>query len=326
MQLKNPVVAGASPLTENLDNIRRMEDAGAAAIVMHSLFEEQITLESENLNQYLHNGEEAYAEALSYFPDLTNYNMGPEGYLEHIAAAKKAVGIPVIASLNGVTRGGWVKYAKKMQDAGADALELNIYTIPTDPFLTGAQLEQNQIDLIRTVKRSISIPLAVKMSPSFSALANVALQFSEAGADGLVMFNRTYQPDLDLEKLDVMHHLQLSDPLVLRMRLRWVAIIYGHIAADMAITGGVHGAIEVLKAMMVGAKIAQMTSALLRNGIGHIKRVVTEMERWMELHEYESVKQMQGSMSHRSVAEPAAFERANYLRMLSSYTGRQPLA
>jgi dihydroorotate dehydrogenase (fumarate) len=322
LALRNPLVASASPLCESLDNIRRMEDAGAAAVVLHSLFEEQINLESHHLDRYLSHGTESYAESLTYFPDMTSYNLGPEAYLEHIRRAKAAVEIPLIGSLNGVSTGGWITYARKIEQAGADALELNVYYIPTDPELTGGQVEQMYVDLVRDVKRNVTIPVAVKLGHSFSAMANLARRLGAADADALVLFNRFYLPDFDLETLDVVPRLTLSSSDELLMRLHWIAILYGHVRADLAVTGGVHTGADVLKAMMAGARVAMMTSALLKRGIEHLRGVRTELLEWMEAHEYESIAQMQGSMSYRSVREPAAFERANYMKVLSSYMQR----
>ena len=316
LTLANPLVVSASPLGVEVDNLRRMEDAGAGAVVLHSLFEEQITLESLDLEQQLANAAEAFPEALSYFPEMTTYNLGPEGYLEHIRRAKAAVEIPIIASLNGVSTGGWITYARLMQEAGADALELNIYDIPTDPTVSGAQVEQRYIDLVRHVTAGVSIPVAVKLGHTFSALAHLAQQLDQAGARALVLFNRFYQPDFDLENQEVVSHLQLSRPYELLLRIHWVAILYGHIRADLAVTGGVHSAEEVLKAMMAGARVAMMTSALLIHGIEYLATVRAELVGWIEAHEYASIRQMQGSMSQRSVADPAAFERANYLKVL----------
>jgi dihydroorotate dehydrogenase (fumarate) len=319
LTLKNPLVVSPSPLCEKIDNIRQMEDAGASAVVLPSLFEEQITLESHHLDRYLSHGTESFAESLTYFPDMIDYNLGPDGYLELIRRAKFVVDIPIIGSLNGVSTGGWITYAKKIEEAGADALELNTYYIPTDPELSGAQVEQMYLDLVRDVKASVRIPVAIKLSPNFSAIPNMARRLDQAGADALVMFNRFYQPDFDLENLEVVPSLILSGSYELLVRLTWVAIVYGHIRADLAITGGVHTALDVLKAMMVGARVAMMTSALLTHGIGHLNTVRADLLTWMEQHEYESIRQMQGSMSHRSVANPAAFERANYMKVLSSY-------
>jgi dihydroorotate dehydrogenase (fumarate) len=322
MKLKSPLVASASPLTEKLDNIRRMEDAGAAAIVMHSLFEEQINRESETLDDYLWQGTESFAESLTYFPDMTKYNLGPEGYLEHLRKAKAAVNIPVIASLNGVSTGGWIEYAKKMEQAGADALELNIFFIPTDSEMSGEEVERIYVELATNVRSSVKIPVAVKFGLYFSSIANMAHKMDDAGVAGVVMFNRFYQPDFDLDNLEVVPHLILSSPYELLVRLHWVAILCGHLKADMAVTGGVHSALDVLKAMMAGARVAMMTSALLRNGIEHLATVRADLETWMQEHEYESIRQMQGSMSQRSVAEPAAFVRANYMKMLSAHALR----
>jgi dihydroorotate dehydrogenase (fumarate) len=319
LTLKNPLVVSPSPLCEKIDNIRRMEDAGASAVVLPSLFEEQITLESHHLDRYLSHGTESFAESLTYFPDMVDYNLGPDGYLEHIRRAKFVADIPIIGSLNGSSTGGWISYAKKIQEAGADALELNLYYIPTDPDLSGAQVEQMYVDLVRDVKASVSIPVAVKLGHSFSAFANLARRLDQAGAKGLVLFNRFYQPDFDLENLEVVHTLTLSSSYELLLRLHWIAILYGHIRADLAVTGGVHTALDVLKAMMVGARVAMMTSALLTNGIQHLTTVRADLLAWMEGHEYESIRQMQGSMSHRSVPDPAAFERGNYMKVLSSY-------
>jgi dihydroorotate dehydrogenase (fumarate) len=322
LELKSPLVASASPLSEDIGNIRKMEDAGAGAVVLHSLFEEQIAVESYELDRYLSQCAESYAESLSYFPDLTGYNLGPEGYLEQISKAKAAVAIPVIASLNGVSSGGWIRYAQKMQEAGADALELNIYTIPTDPEVAGAQVEQGYCDLVRDVRASVGIPIAVKIGPYFSAMANMARRLETAGANGLVLFNRFYQPDFDLEALEVVPSLQLSSSYELMLRLHWVAILYGKVGADLAITGGVHTSYDVLKAMMAGAHVAMMTSALLKRGINYLATLTSELTNWMEEHEYESIRQMQGSMSQKSVADPNSFLRANYLKVLSSYSLR----
>ena len=322
INLKNPVVVSSSPLQKELGNIRQMEDAGAAAIVMHSLFEEQIELESQELDHWLDHGAESFAESLNYFPDLQNYNLGPEGYLNHLAKAKKAAGIPIIGSLNGVSPGGWTRYARMIEEAGADAIELNLYYLATDPEIPGAEIEQMYCDVVAQVKACVNIPFAVKLSPSFSSIINMARKLDRLGAGALVLFNRFYQPDFDLESLEVVRQLELSQPSELVPRLSWVAILFGHIKADMAITGGVHSAHDVLKTMMAGARAAMMTSALLQNGIGHIATVLGELSSWMEEHEYASIRQMQGSMSRRSVTNPSAFERANYMNLLSSYEPR----
>ena len=324
LKLKNPLVVSASPLCEEIDNIRRMEDAGAAAVVLHSLFEEQIALESRDLDRSLSAGTESFAESLTYFPDMTSYNLGPEGYLEHIRKAKAAVSIPIIGSLNGVSTGGWIEYAKKIEAAGADALELNIFHLPTDPEMTGEEVERMYCDLAAHVKASVRIPLAVKLSLYFSSMVNMARRLDQAGVNALVLFNRFYQPDFDLENLEVVPNLILSSSYEFLLRLHWVAILYGHVRADLGVTGGVHTALDVLKAMMAGARVAMMTSALLEHGIEHLAQVQADLLAWMEQHEYESVRQMQGSMSQQSVADPAAFLRANYVRVLSSYALRPP--
>jgi len=320
INLKNPLVVSASPLAEELANIRRMEDSGAAAIILPSLFEEQISIESSALDHFLQQGTESFAESLTYFPDLTGYNLGPEGYCEHVRRAKAAVDVPIIASLNGSSIGGWTEYAKKIQDAGADALELNIYYIPTSTGETGDEVEKLYYDLVATVKSRLGIPVAVKISAYFSSLPNMAKRLDQAGANALVLFNRFYQPDFDIDNLEVVPNLLLSTSHELLLRLNWVAILYGHIKADLAVTGGVHTAADVLKAMMAGARVVAITSALLRNGIGHLATLRRDMLAWMEEHEYQSIRQMQGSMSQRAVADPSAFQRANYVRVLSSYS------
>jgi dihydroorotate dehydrogenase (fumarate) len=319
LTLKNPIVPSSSPLSENLDNIRRMEDAGAGALVMYSLFEEQITLESHQLDHYLNYGIETFPEALSYFPEMETYKVGPDQYLERVQRAKAAVNIPIIGSLNGVSTGGWIDYARDIEQAGADALELNVYYIPTDMQMTSAEVEQIYLDVLRDVKKSVSIPVAMKLSPYFSATANMAYRLAEAGADALVLFNRFYQPDFDLENLEVVPRLVLSTPYELRLPLRWVAMLYGRVNVDFAITSGVHTVEEVLKSMMAGAKVSMMASELLQNGIQRITQVLEGMAQWMEEYEYTSIAQMQGSMSQQSVAEPAAFERANYMKVLASW-------
>ena len=323
LQLKNPVAVSASPLQRELDSVREMEDAGAAAVVMHSLFEEQIDIESEELNRFLEQGSESFAEAIHYLPDLEDYNHGPEAYLEHLARVKQAVRIPIIASLNGSSMGGWTRYATMMQEAGADAIELNTYFVAANPEVPGSEVEQMYCDLVRQVKSVVRIPVAVKLSHFFSSIPHVLRRMEAAGADGLVLFNRFYQPDIDLEALEVVPRLALSNSYELLLRLNWVAILYGQIKADMAVTGGVHTGEDVLKSMMVGARLAMMTSALLENGIGHIREVLGEVRRWMEEHEYESIRQMQGSMSRRAVPDPVAYERANYMKVLSSYSARK---
>jgi len=324
MTLKSPVVVSPSPITEKLDNIRKAEDAGAGAVVLHSLFEEQIALLSHELNASLQQGEYSFAEALTYFPDMEDYKMGPDGYLGHIRQAKEAVDIPIIASLNGVSKGGWVDYARQIQEAGADALELNVYYLATNPDMTGQQVEQMYLDLVKAVREAITIPLAVKIGPYFSSMASMARQLEAAGADALVMFNRFYQPDLDIEQLEVKPDLHLSSSLELRLRLRWVAILFGKIKADMAITGGVHTAQDVIKAMMAGANVAMTTSAVLRHGMDHVGRILEGVKAWMEEKEYTSISQMRGVLSQAKCAEPAAFERANYMKILTNYIPEPP--
>jgi dihydroorotate dehydrogenase (fumarate) len=318
-KLKNPLVVSASPLSRSLDNIRRLEDAGAAAVVLFSLFEEEILHETRELDHYLTYGTESFAEALSYFPEPQEFYLGPEEYLEHIRQAKAAVDIPIIGSLNGVSPGGWINYARKIETAGADALELNLYYIPTDPALSSDDIERMYLNTLKAVKGSVSIPVALKLSPFFSAMANMARQFDAAGADALVLFNRFYQPDIDLENLEVVPNVILSTPQAMRLPLRWIAILYGKIKADLAATSGIYTAPDVLKMLMAGANVTMMTSTLLRYGIRHISKVLEEMIVWMEAHEYESVQLMQGSMSQKAVAEPAAFERANYIKALHSF-------
>lgn len=319
LTLKNPLVVSASPLCEDLGHLREMEVAGAAAIVLHSLFEEQIMFESHELDRHLSSGTESFAESLTYFPEMKSYHLGPEAYLEYVGRAKAAVDIPIIASLNGVSTGVWIEYAQKIEEAGADALELNIYFIPTSVEMTGGQVEQMYIDLVQDVKRFVHIPVAVKLSPYFSSMANMAWHFDRVGADALVLFNRFYQPDFDLEKLEVVPHLTLSSSAELKTRLHWAAILFGQIQADIAITGGVHTAGDVIKSMMAGARVVMLASVLLKQGVGYLATLLVEVMKWMKEHEYHSIRQMQGSMSQRSVAEPAAFERGNYLRVLSSY-------
>lgn len=319
LDLKNPLVPSASPLSRDLDTIRRLEDAGAAALVMHSLFEEQITLESNQLDHYLSYFTDAFAEALDWYPAQPDYHVGPEEYLDRIREAKEAVDIPIIGSLNGISTGGWTTYAGEIEQAGADALELNVYYIPTDPAMAGSTVEQMTLDVLETVKASISIPVAVKLSPYFSATAHVARRLADAGADGLALFNRFYQPDLDLKSLEVVPHLVLSTSTELRLPLRWIAILYGRIPVDLALTTGVHTVRDAVKAIMAGANVAMMASELLLNGPTRIGVMLDEMEYWMEVHEYASVAQMRGSMSQQNVADPAAFERANYMKTLQSW-------
>ena len=319
LKLNNPLVASASPLSKKVDYVKRMEDAGIAAVVMYSLFEEQITHESLELDHFLSRNTNSSSEAMSYLPDSGQYSLLPEKYLENIGKLKKAVKIPVIGSLNGVSKGGWVRYARNIQDAGADALELNLYYIPTDPTLTAQELEDAQVELVADVKSSIKISLAVKLSPYYSSLPNFVGRLDAKGVNGLVLFNRFYQPDFDLEDLKIAHTLELSISNDLRLPLRWISILQSQVKADFALTSGVHTYQSVLKAMMAGARVAMLASELLQNGIERIPAILQDLEVWMQEHEYTSIKQMQGSMSQKSVAEPAAFERANYMKVLSSF-------
>jgi dihydroorotate dehydrogenase (fumarate) len=319
LSLKNPVVPSASPLSASLDSIKRMEDAGAAAVTLHSLFEEQIEFEAEALGHFLERGTESFAEALTYFPALDEYRREPDDYVEHIRQCKKAVDIPIIASLNGVSLGGWTSYAKEFEEAGADAVELNVYYIPTNDTLMSYDVEDLYVKLLKEVKRHVSIPVAMKLSPYFSAMPHVASMLDAEGADALVLFNRFYQPDIDIEELEVTPNLQLSTPVEMRLPMRWIAILYGRLDCSMALTSGIHSAEDVIKAVMVGADVANVCSVLLKGGIGKIDELLTGVVTWMEEHEYESVEQMKGSMSHKSVPEPAAFERANYMKVLNSY-------
>jgi len=319
LNLKNPIVASASPLSKKLDRAKRLEDAGISAIVMYSLFEEQIIHESLELDHFLNRGSESFAEALSYLPDGGLYGISPEKYLNQVAGLKKALSIPVIGSLNGVSKGGWTGYARKIEEAGADALELNLYFIPTDLDMTSNDIEDMQVELVAEVKSAIKIPLAVKISPFVTSIPHFAKRLVEAGADGLVLFNRFYQPDFDLDELDIVHSLDLSTSADLRLPLRWISILHGKIEADFALTSGVHTHKDVLKAMMAGAKVAMTASHVLHDGEQAVGPILSDLEAWMNEKEYESVQQMQGSMSQKSVKEPAAFERANYMKVLGSF-------
>jgi len=316
IRLKNPIVPSASPLSADLGKIKQMEDAGASAVVLHSLFEEQIETEAEALAYYLERGTESFYEALTYFPPIEDYRREPEEYLEHIRQAKKAVDIPIIASLNGVTPGGWVSYARHFQEAGADAVELNVYWIPTDFGLMSYDVEDMYVKILRRVKEQVSIPVAMKLSPYFSALPHVASMLDAEGADGLALFNRFYQPDLDIEALEVRPNLVLSRSAEMRLPLRWIAILYGHVDASLALTTGIHSHEDALKAIMAGADVAHVCSLLLAEGIGKISDLINGMTLWMEEHEYESLAQMKGSLSQKSIADPMAFERANYMKTL----------
>ncbi len=319
MQLKHPIVVSASPLSTELDNIKRMEDAGAAAVVMFSLFEEQLKQESAAMEHLMESGTESFAESLSYFPNVEDYTVGPESYLELLRRASEAVDIPIIGSLNGVTHEGWIDYAKKIQDAGAQGIELNVYYIPANLNTSGREVEQRYLEVIKAVKASVTVPVALKLSPFFSSIGDMARQFDEAGADALVLFNRFYQPDFDLDSLEVEPNLDLSTPSEIRLPLLWIAVLYGRINASLAATRGVNSATEVVKYLMAGADAVMTASAMLKNGIEFLTTLVDGLTTWMEQKDYVSVEQMKGSMSQQHVADPAAFERANYIKILESY-------
>jgi dihydroorotate dehydrogenase (fumarate) len=301
-----------------------MEDCGASAVVLSSIFEEQLSLESHALDHDLSRGTDSFPESLSYFPDQDDYRAGIDTYLGHLVRVRGSVGIPIIASINGATPGGWVSFAHEVEAAGADALELNTYSLATDPDVTGSELEKKLIELVSQVRATVKIPVAVKLSPQFTSVANIASQLDKAGVNGLVLFNRFYQPDFDIEELNVIPRLNLSRPEELLLRLHWVAILYGNISADLAITGGVHSAEDVLKGIMSGAAVTMMTSAIHLHGIEHISAVLSELQLWMAEHEYGSIRQMCGALSRRSVPDPSPFERGNYIKTLSSYTMRRP--
>ena len=319
LKLKNPIVASASPLSKSLDSARSLEDGGASAVVCYSLFEEQISHEANELDFYLTTTADSYAEALSYFPETADYHLGPEEYVNHIRKLKEALSIPVIGSLNGVSNGGWINYAKKIEEAGADAIELNIYYIPTDFLINGQSVESMYIDDVKAIKSAVKIPVAVNLSPYFSAMANMAKNLDDAGADALVLFNRFYQPDIDLENLEVFPNLELSNTWELRLPLRWIAILHNNIKASLAATSGISNYSDVLKVMMVGGDVAMMCSELLRHGVKRIGEILYDLEKWMTENEYDSVSLMKGSMDYSSVKEPAAYERANYMKLLTSY-------
>jgi len=319
LSLKNPLIASASPLSKRVERVLQLESAGIAAVVLHSLFEEQIIHESLELDHFLSRSADFSAEASSYLPDTGEYSLEPERYLEHVRKIKKAVGIPVIGSLNGVSNGGWIKYARLIQDAGADALELNLYYLPLDPSLKAQDIEDAQVELVAAVKASIKVPLAVKLSPYYTALPNFVHRLAQAGADGIVLFNRFYQPDFDIDQLTIAHTLDLSAQAEMRLPLRWISILHGTIPADFALTTGVQGHEGVLKAMMAGARAAMLASELLRAGTIRVTEILAALTTWMDEHEYVSISQMQGSMSQKSIAEPAAFERANYMKVLGSF-------
>ncbi len=319
LELKNPLVASASPLSEKVDTVRQLEEAGVAAVVVHSLFEEQIIQESLELDRFLSRDTNSFAEALTHLPEAGKYSLGPEVYVEHIRRLKAAVNIPVIGSLNGVSSGGWIKYAQKIEAAGADALELNLYYLPTEVDLDGAAVEANYLHIVRDVRAQINIPLAVKLSPFITALPHFARRMADAGANGLVLFNRFYQPDFDLEALEVVPNLKLSTSTELLLPLRWIAILHNQVDVDFALTSGVHTAEDILKAMMAGAKVAMTASALLKNGPAYAARLLDDLVAWMEAHEYGSIRQMQGSLCQQASGNQAAFERANYMKVLGSY-------
>ena len=326
LQLRSPLVVGAAaPLTEDLDNLKRMEDAGAAAVVLHSLFEEQLREERLELQHHLEYGTESFPEALNYFPEPEIFHVGAEEYLKHISEAKKMVNMPIIASLNGSTIGGWTNYAKELETAGADALELNIYNIPTNMDMTGEQVEQSYISILQAVKSEVNIPVAIKLSPFFSNMANMSKKLVEAGVNGLVLFNRFYQPDINIEELEVTTNVLLSTPQAMRLPMRWIAILYGRLEVDFAATSGVQKGQDVIKMMMAGANVTQLVGTLLRHGINHIQVIENEMINWMEEHEYESIAQMRGSMSQINCPDESAFERAQYMKAIQSYKPAQSL-
>jgi dihydroorotate dehydrogenase (fumarate) len=313
-------VPAASPISEDINAIKQMEDSGAAAVVLYSLFEEQLRQDTLELANNLEQGTFSYAEALTYFPEPEEFRLGPEEYLKHIAKAKESVGMPVIASLNGSSVGGWTSYAKKIQQAGADALELNIYYIPTDMNASSLQIEQQYLDILKAVKSAVSIPVAVKLSPFFTNFANMAKRLDEAGANGLVLFNRFYQPDIDLETLEVKPNILLSTPMAMRLPLRWVALLYGRLKSSLAGTSGIHRASDVLKMLMAGADVTMLCSALLRHGVRQIGVIERDLVAWMEEHEYTSVKQLKGSLSQKNSPDPSSFERAQYMKAISQYS------
>ncbi len=319
LELKNPLVASASPLSEKVETAKQLEDAGVSAIVVYSLFEEQIIKESLELDHFLSRDTESFAEAMTHLPDIGKFRVGPESYIEHIGKLKEALDIPVIGSLNGVSSGGWIDYAEKIEKAGADALELNLYYLPTETVLTGNEVEDAYIQVVKDISAKISIPLAVKLSPFITAIPNFAQKIVSAGAKGLVLFNRFYQPDFDLEKLEVVPNLKLSSPNELLLPLRWIALLHGRVGADFALTSGVHSAEDVLKSMMAGAKVVMTASALLANGPEYATQILNDLGTWMINHEYESIQQMQGSLSAVSSGSEAVFERANYMKVLGSY-------
>ena len=326
LALSGPIVVSSTPLSESIDNVRRMEDAGASAIVLTSLFEEQLELESKALDEDLSRGTESFAESLGYLPDLSDYRMTHEGYLEHLRRAKEAVKIPILASLNGATTGGWVRYAKDTEQAGADAIELNTYALATNRSQTSSELELQLLDLVAAVTDAVKVPVSVKLSPSFTSIPHLVARLEDVGAKGVVLFNRFYQPDFDIETLEVRPTLHFSTPSELLPRLHWAAILYGNVKIDLAITGGVHSAEDVLKGIMAGAGITMMCSALHIHGIDHIGRVLADLQYWLEKREYTSLWETRGCLSRRSVPDTSPFDRGNYIKSLSSYSLRQTVA
>lgn len=326
LKLKNPIVPSSSPLSQRLDDIRQLEDAGAPAVVLFSIFEEQIRHDAEALDHLLSAGSESFAEALSYFPDVGSYKVGTEKYLELIASARAATQIPIIGSINGISPEGWTDYAVEIERAGAAAIELNAYYIATDPRRTGAEVEDMYVAVARAVKAAVKIPVAMKLSPYFSSTAHMAARLEEAGADGLVLFNRFYQPDFDLDEMEVRSDLNLSTPAEMRLPLRWIAILHGRVGVSLAGTTGVHSGRDAAKYLLAGADVAMTCAALLKNGVGHLRTMLDELAGWMDSKEYESVAEMKGAMSQQSVENPAAFERANYIKILEEYKGKYMLA
>lgn len=319
LSLKNPIIAGASPMTASSDSIKRLEDAGAAAIVMHSIFEEQINHEAHEIDHFLFKGSDSYAEAVGFFPEMELSNLESEHYLEEITALKKSLSIPLIASLNGVSKGGWIDYAGKLQEAGADGLELNITYIPTDIDIDGRTVEKLYLDALQTVLSTVSIPVSIKMNAVYSSPANMAKQFDQMGAKGLVLFDRPIHVDIDIEELTALQTINPSNSNDMSESLRWSAILYKKIAASLCVSTGVATHEDVLKAMMSGADSIQMVSALLKYGEGHITKVLKDLTEWMEEHEYVSIEQMKGSISLHHTVNPAAYQRGNYMRILTDY-------
>jgi len=320
LSLKNPLIPAASPISRDLDTAKRLEDSGAAALVMYSLFEEQVRHEGQELDHFLDFGSESYAESLNFLPEPDEFcNLEAQEYIKHLSSLKRSLDIPIIASLNGVSNGGWIRYAQRMEEAGADAIELNIYYAPTEIDLTPQDLERRYFEDLKTVKRSVKIPVSMKLGPFFTSFGNLAKRLSEEGADGLVLFNRFFGPDIDIENLELLHTMKLSSTFENRLPLRWMAILYGNVKASLAASGGIHSALDVLKMVMAGADVTMMASALLRNGATHIATVLNDMQQWMEENDYESIEQMKGSLSCRAVADPSDYGRTNYMRSLQSY-------